>query len=67
MHVRARQGDTLDLICHRHLGATARVTEQVLELNPRLAELGPELPIGTIVTLPEAPDAPVKTRIKLWD
>lgn len=67
MQVRARQGDTLDLICHRHLGTTAGVTERALELNPGIAALGAELPIGAPVTLPEAPDAPVKTRTKLWD
>ncbi|MBT0961656.1 tail protein X [Aromatoleum toluclasticum] len=67
MQVRARQGDTLDLLCHRHLGATAGVTEQALALNPGLPALGAELPMGTAVQLPEAPDAPVKTRTKLWD
>ena len=50
--VRAVQGDTVDLICWRTYGRTAGITEQVLEANPALADLGPELPIGTLVTLP---------------
>ena len=67
MRVQARQGDTLDTLCHHHLGRTGGVTEQALELNPGLAELGAVLPVGTPVDLPEAPDAPVKSRLKLWD
>lgn len=51
--VRARQGDTVDLICYRALGYTAGVTEKVLELNHGLADLGPVLPEGTPVTLPD--------------
>ena len=56
--VRARQGDTVDLICWRTYGRTAGITEQVLEANPGLADLGPELPIGTLVTLPAQPATP---------
>lgn len=67
MRVQARQGDTLDTLCYRHLGTTAGVTEQALELNRGLADLGAVLPIGTQIELPEAPDAPVKSRLKLWD
>jgi len=66
--VRSRQGDTLDLICHRVLGQTAGVTEQVLELNPGLADLGPVLPHGTPVTLPDTPKQPQRTgTVQLWD
>lgn len=64
---RARQGDTVDLICWRVYGATAGITERVLDTNPGLADHGPVLPIGTRVTLPaQAPAAPAKT-LKLWD
>ena len=48
--VRSVQGDTVDLICWRTYGRTAGITEQVLEANPGLADLGAELPIGTLVT-----------------
>lgn len=63
----SREGDTVDLIAWRRRGQTAEVTEQILELNPGLAELGPILPAGINVKLP---DTPVKTKIKnvkrLW-
>lgn len=51
--VRAHQGETLDQLCYRTIGRTAGVTEQVLQLNPGLADLGPILPQGTAVKLPE--------------
>ncbi|EWH00538.1 tail protein X [Halomonas sp. BC04] len=65
--VRAQQGETLDSICQRVLGATSDVTEQALQLNPGLAELGPILPQGTPVTLPAAAPQPARRDIiNLW-
>ncbi|MFM9269970.1 tail protein X [Halomonas elongata] len=66
--VRAHQGETLDRLCYRVLGRTAGVTEQALELNPGLAELGPELPHGTLVMLPDehAAAPPIANTIQLW-
>lgn len=68
MQVRANQGDTVDSLCHRHLGSSAAV-EQVLVDNPGLADLGPILPIGTLVTLPDTDPAATSTAtlIQLWD
>ncbi|SDK68252.1 tail protein X [Billgrantia gudaonensis] len=65
---RAHQGETLDRLCHRVLGRTAGVTERALAMNPGLAELGPVLPQGTLVTLPDAPaDEPaIADTIQLW-
>lgn len=65
--VYAQQGDTVDLICHRHYGRTAGVTEQVLDANRGLADLGTVLPMGTRVELPEQPVQTVKKLINLWD
>ncbi|SDK78633.1 P2-like prophage tail protein X [Modicisalibacter muralis] len=67
--VRAHQNDTVDRLCHRVLGRTAGVTEQVLALNPGLAELGPVLPQGTAVTLPEVDTRqPRRAKtVQLWD
>lgn len=66
--VRALQGDTLDALCWRHYGRTAGVVELALEANPGLADLGPVLPMGTLVTLPPAPPAREDRRIiQLWD
>lgn len=65
----ALEGDTVDAICWRELGRTRAVTEQVLVLNPGLAALGPKLPAGTVVTLPELSAAApaVLETVKLWD
>lgn len=67
MRVAAHQGDTVDLICHRHLRRTDIVVG-VLEANPGLAALGAVLPMGTEVVLPDrAPLAATKTLVQLWD
>lgn len=68
MRVTAHQGDTVDGLCHRHLGSTATITEQVLEMNPGIAALGAILPMGTPVELPDqAPQKNNNTLIQLWD
>ncbi|MDF6786041.1 tail protein X, partial [Escherichia coli] len=53
MRVRAIQGDTVDAICHRVYGRTAGVTEAVLAANPGIADLGPVLPHGTELVMPD--------------
>lgn len=69
MKARARQGDTLDALCWRHLGTTRGVVEKALELNPGLADHGSTLPHGTPVRLPTAPAAGTTERplVQLWD
>lgn len=67
MNIRSIQGDTIDLICYRYYGKTAGVTEQVIEANPALVNIGPELPNGTEVYLPEQTATAEKTTISLWD
>lgn len=54
MQARALQGETIDALCQRVLGRTAGVTEAVLDANPGLADLGPVLPMGCLVQLPES-------------
>lgn len=66
MQVRSVQGDTVDSLCWRHLGSSQPV-EQVLEINPGLAALGPILPTGTLVTLPDALLAAANHTINLWE
>lgn len=61
------QGDTVDLLCSRHYGYTANVTEKVLAANPGLAALGVQLPVGTQVKLPAIAPARIKNTVKLWD
>lgn len=63
----AEQGDTVDAICWRHYRQTGGVTEQVLQINQNLAALGPVLPMGTPITLPNIPVQATKNTIKLWD
>lgn len=67
MNVKANQGDSVDSLCYRHLGSTDAV-ERVLRDNPGLAALGPILPMGTEVTLPDTEPPPrTTTLIQLWD
>lgn len=65
--VHASQGDTLDAICWRHYGRTAGVVEQVLDANPGLASLGPILPHGTAVQLPDITTQQQRQTVQLWD
>lgn len=66
--VHSIEGDTVDKICYRYLGATGEITEQVLDSNPHLAALGPVLPNGTVVQLPVQAVTPTKPNfIQLWD
>ena len=67
MQLRSQQGDTLDLILFRHYGYTSGITEQVLNLNPGLAELGPILPTGTLINMPAAPTQAEQPLIQIWD
>lgn len=69
MQVRSQQGDTLDALMFRYLGASSGYVEQALTLNPSLAALGAVLPAGTMVTLPDAMEAPTSARdsISLWE
>ena len=65
---RTSDGDVLDDVCRRFYGREAGAVEAVLEANPGLAELGPVLPAGTVIELPDLP-RPLETipTVKLWD
>lgn len=69
MRVYARQGDTVDALCWRHLGQTAGAVEATLDANPGLADLGPVLPHGTAVDLPDliTTEPAQQTLVQLWD
>lgn len=67
MKVRAQQYDTVDAICWRYFGRTQGLTEQVLNLNPGLADQGPTLPHGLEIELPEQASSAVVKTIKLWE
>ncbi len=63
-----KQGETVDLACLATYGQTRDVTEAVLDANPGLAALGPELPIGTRITMPDIDTkASAPQLVSLWD
>jgi phage tail protein X len=65
----AHQDEPLDALCWRVLGTTAGVVEQALELNRGLADLGENLPEGTVVILPAAvtKQTPQNKIVQLWE
>lgn len=69
MQAIAQAGEMVDEICWRTLGRTGGIVEQTFELNRGLAALGPRLPEGTIVELPEIGEAarPMRETVQLWD
>lgn len=68
MIVRAHQGETLDALCQRVLGRTDSVVEAALDANPGLADLGPVLPQGHPVNLPDTTQAvqSATATVQLW-
>lgn len=66
-----RQNDILDDVVFRYYGDTdRRIVETVLEANRALdlGSIGPVLPAGMTITLPDRnPEPPVETLTRLWD
>lgn len=62
-----KDGDSVDFVAWKFYGATTnQVVEAVLAANRGLADYGPKLPAGVIITLPEI-TAPAKAQgVKLW-
>lgn len=61
-------GDLVDAVAFRFYGSTAnRVVEQVLVANPGLADLGPELPAGLTIVLPDIAAPAQEQGVRLWD
>lgn len=64
----ASDGDTVEFVCWRVYGAqSGRVVERVLEANKGLADNGPELVAGTVVTLPAIDVTSEQPGVRLWD
>ena len=68
----AMQDETISHICWRLYGDSVGMVEKVMAANPNLCDLPPNLPAGTIVTLPEASRRKNKTNkviqtVNLWD
>lgn len=64
---RTKDGDVLDAVCFKHYAGRLGATEAVYEANPGLADIGPILPAGLIINLPELPEVATAQTIKLWD
>ena len=64
----AQSGDTLDLIAHRRYGTVSAV-RHIQAANPDLTGLGPRLPAGTQVRLPDIEATPEEESrfVQLWD
>ncbi|EKN3458389.1 MULTISPECIES: tail protein X [Yersinia] len=67
MRILAQQYDTVDAMCWRYYGRTEGVTEKVLAANPGLADIGPVLPHGYPVEMPEVSAATTTQTLQLWD
>ncbi|ENK4564599.1 tail protein X [Yersinia enterocolitica] len=67
MRILAQQYDTVDAMCWRYYGRTEGVTEKVLAANPGLADIGPILPHGFPVEMPEVSAAVTTQTLQLWD
>lgn len=62
-----KDGDVLDLICHRHYGDEHGTTEAVLAANPGLADQPVVLPLGLDIILPDLVAAETVTEyVRLW-
>ncbi len=64
--VRSREGDTVDQIAARCYDGDTTMTVAILEANPGLADLGPIVPRGTLVSLPAKKAASAEIT-NLWD
>lgn len=65
----AKSGDKLDLLLWREAGLGPGEIGGVLDANPGLADLGPILPLGTVVIVPASQQdstTPVLPLIQLW-
>ncbi|MES2042602.1 MAG: tail protein X [Pseudomonadota bacterium] len=68
MTVAARQAEPLDELVWRSIGGGAAAVEAVLAANRGLAGLGPALPEGTLVIIPDTNPAPEPLPlVQLWD
>ncbi|QKN87921.1 baseplate protein [Acinetobacter phage vB_AbaP_Alexa] len=65
---RTKDGDTVDFIAWKQYGSTDnRVVEKVLAANLGLADIGPILPAGLVITLPDVEPEQKTAKVKLWD
>ncbi len=67
---RAAEGETVDQICRHYYGYSSGAIEAVYNANPGLAEHGPFLPAGIVITLPvltARQERKTGKKVELWD
>lgn len=64
---RTKEEDILDDVVFRYYETAIGTVEAVLEANRNLADLGPVLPGGVLVTLPDIKGPVVEQPVRLWD
>lgn len=67
MKYRTKRGDMLDAICHDYYKGRPGTTEEVLNANPGLSKLGPVLPEGMVIELPDLQPAEDTSKVVLWN
>lgn len=64
---RTSEGDTLDYIAWKFYETLdGRVVEQLLDANPGIADLGPVLPAGVLVKMPDIVPQQQEQGVRLW-
>nr|WP_159159291.1 tail protein X [Aeromonas veronii] len=64
---RTSDGDTLDYIAWKFYETLeGRVVEQLLDANPGIADLGPVLPSGVLVNMPDIAPQQQEQGVRLW-
>ncbi|MFB9149513.1 tail protein X [Roseovarius ramblicola] len=67
LYYRSRDGDVVDRVVWQHYGRqNDGLVEAVLEANPGLADLGPVLPAGIRIALPDIPEPEGAASVRLW-
>lgn len=64
---RTKQNDVIDWICWKHYGFTSGSVEQVIQVNPQIAEYDDFLPEGLLIKLPEISKEKSVKQVRLWD
>ena len=62
-----KRGDVLDKVCHDYYGERPGAYEYVLNANPGLSKIGPVLPAGLVITMPDLPAPKNTSTVLLWE
>ena len=67
VYYRSKDGDTIDRIVWQYYGRQSDgLVELVLLENPGISDLGPTLPDGLRIALPDAPAQQDEGAVRLW-